>query len=203
MRIAFFLLFVLLSLRVGRERPGVHRRAATLAFIGCGWAFSLAAGLLQRDLWPFSNWVFVPEPLRAQYRFERLIAVDSAGGEVAIDARAFEPFGWVDLYAWLGSSFPRLSREHQDAAAGYLLARIEVARTRAVAGRRFGEFSRVLGPFAAPPFQLAPRSWAAGAPPLPLAGLRLYREEWDIEQRRRDPAAFRRTLVYEFRRSGP
>ena len=75
-----------------------------------------------------------------------------------------------------------------------------VAESRHVIGVDLAH-DRFLGALTAPYFDLHPRVWtkAADTPPLPFTGLRVYRERWDQEERRRDPARVDRTLVFEHR----
>jgi hypothetical protein len=85
--------------------------------------------------------------------------------------------------------------------AAELLRLAEAGRARARTGEPPGTSGRGLGPLAAPEFNLHPRRWRApaDAPADPFVGLRVYRERWNQEERRRDPARVERVLVFEHR----
>ena len=192
----------LLSAWRGQISPdGGGRRVVTI-FLLYTLVASCGAGLLQRDLWPFSNWPLVAgiQPLTVQHA--RLVAVDRRGREHNVDYRAWEPFPSDELIAWANRRFLELSPADRDRAADFLVERIERARLSAREGRRVGYFDRVWGPFAAPYFLLHPDWWSSPTrtPPDPLVGIRLYHETWQVDQRRSDPSAVQRSLVYGYLR---
>ena len=177
-----------------------RRPAAVRALIAYAVAASGAVGLLQRDAWPFAKWPMAGGRADAWASNTRLLAVDVAGAERPIDARAWQPLGFDQLTPWMHLTFPRLARGEQEQVAAHLLAVAEHARRRARDGHAVGTFGRFLGPLAAPEFDLHPHPWGGGrVPPLPFVALRVYRESWSQEERRRDPTHVERRLVFEYR----
>jgi hypothetical protein len=168
------------------------------AFLLYALAASLGAGLTQHDAWPFAKWPMAGGLADPEANNTRVVAVDADGGEHAVDYRAWQPLGFDELNPWMHLVFPRLPRADQDRVAAHLLGVAEGARLRARAGQGVGTFHRFLGPLAAPYFDLHPRAWGAGAPARPLRGLRVYRERWNQEDRRRDPGHVTRRLAYEY-----
>ncbi len=195
---AGFLVLVAAVTAVERLRPA-RRRAAVNALLAYAVAASFTVGLSQRDAWPFAKWPMAGGLVDATAANTRIVAIDAEGREQVVDLRAFQPIGGDELLPWMHLAFPRLDRAAQDQAAAFLLGRAERARRRAAAGGRVGEDGR-LGPLTAPGFDLHPHSWAPGrAPAAPFVGLRVYRESWSQEERRRDPSRVARSLVYEYR----
>jgi hypothetical protein len=179
-----------------------RRRAAVQAFLLYGVAASAAAGLAQRDLWPFARWPMAAGLASARGENTRLLAVDQHGVEWVIDSRAWQPLGFDELNPWMHRTFPRLGPSDRDLVARHLLEVAEGARQRARAGGDVGYFGRHLGPLAAPYFDLHPRTWSSGpgTPPETFRRLRVYRESWDHEERRRDPGRTTRVLIHEYPR---
>jgi hypothetical protein len=174
----------------------------------CAWVagVTLVAGVLQRQLWPLSSWsLMVGTPTRERgtpaQPFLRMLAVDSAGAEYAVDYRAVEPFAIEELMAWMRNSFMTLAPAQRDSAAAYLLGRLEVARLRVLLGRSPGTQGHWLGPLRAPFHTLHPRVWRSSAdvPTAPFSALRLYAESWDVVAREVDVTSGTRTLLYEYR----
>lgn len=177
------------------------RRAVLNALLLYVLAVSFAAGLTQRDLWPFSSWKLAAGRVGPDVTRVRIAAVDADGAEHRVDYRAWQPLAFDELAPWLELVFPRLDAAAQEGVAADLLDRAERARRQSRSGNGVGYFDRFLGPLAAPHFVLHPRIWsrAERAPATPLVRLRLYRETWNLEERRRD--GFRkvpRALAYEF-----
>lgn len=199
---AVFLGFLAAAAAAGLAPPGDARRRAVGRFVLYVVLASLAAALFQRDLWPFARWPMAGGLAEGWATTTRLRAVDADGAEHEIDARAFEPLEADELIPWLHRSFDRLSREGQETVAAHLLDLAEASRARAKAGGPPGRFSRPLGPLAAPGFNLRPRPWSDSArvPARPFVRLRIYRESWNQEERRRDPARVQRRLFFEFPR---
>lgn len=197
-----FLGFLIAAAAVALARDGERRRRAVGRFVLYTVLASLAAALFQRDLWPFARWPMAGGLADAWASTTRVRAVDADGAEHDLDARAFEPVEADELIPWLHRSFGRLPRARQDEAAAWLLGAVESARSRAREGGPPGRFARVLGPLAAPGFNLHPRPWSdpARVPPRPFVRLRIYRESWNQEERLRDPARVQRRLVFEYPR---
>jgi hypothetical protein len=190
---------VALRVALAARGPAEARRRRARAFLLYSIAASFAAGLSQRDLWPFAKWPMAGGRADAEAENTRLRAVDEDGREHDVDYRAWQPLAFDQLIPWAHRTLPRLPPPAQERAAAHLLSLAEVARARARAGGPPGTQGRWLGPLAAPYFDLHPRLWrgAADVPARRFVKLRVYRERWNQEERRRDPAAVRRTLLLE------
>jgi hypothetical protein len=196
-----FLGFLLAALLVWLSERGAvsPRRRVVNAFLLYAIAASFGAGLSQKDAWPFAKWPMAGGRAEAEGDTIRILAVDADGAEHDVDYRAWQPVAFEDLIPWLHRTFTRLPRASQDEVAAHLLAQAESARRKAAAGHGAGSLDRFLGPLAAPEFDLHPTLWSAPAsvPSRPLVALRVYRETWNQEERRRDPSRFTRRLLYE------
>jgi hypothetical protein len=193
---ACFVGFLLAALAVAVAPPGRRRRAVN-ALLLYSMLVSFGAGLSQHDAWPFAKWPMAGGLADVDASNTRVVGVDASGVEHAIDYRAWQPLGFDELNPWMHRTFPRLPRAEQERVAAFLRDLAERARQRAQAGRGVGYFHRFLGPLAAPYFDLHPGAWDAGVPAQPFSGLRVYRESWNQEERRRDPARVTRRLVYD------
>src|SRR5262245_7782705 len=158
---ASFLGFVALAAAVAAAagRPADQRRRRASAFLLYAVAVSFAAGLAQRDAWPFAKWPMAGGWADAEAQNTRFRAVDDAGQEHDIDYRAFQPIEFDELIPWAHRTLPGLPPAAQDRAAAHLLALAEASRARTRAGGRPGTLGRWLGPLAAPYFDLHPRRW--------------------------------------------
>jgi hypothetical protein len=195
-----FLGFLLVALLVAASERGLlsPRRRFVDLFLAYAVAVSFGAGLTQKDAWPFSRWPMAGGRAELEASTIRIVGVDEDGLERAIDYRAWQPMAFDELIPWMHRTFPRLPTPSQDRVAAHLLQRAESARRRAQAGGGVGYLHRYLGPLAAPEFDLHPRVWStAGIPPRPFVALRVYRETWNQEERRRDPSRVRRALLHE------
>lgn len=199
---ALFAAFVACAVYAGTRRgDDGRRRTRVSALVALGMVLSLGPGLSGREAWPFSSWAMDNAALPADFRFLEAIVVDSQGVEHAADARAFEPMAWVDLSTWLART-----REGEparfDSVATWVLGRLRAARDVAARGDDIGTNRRWLGPLAAPPTQLAPKVWRAGARELPsgIAAWRVYEVRVNLDAPRRAPTTGERTLVFEFPR---
>jgi hypothetical protein len=181
--------------------PGPAARRAVNAFLLYTLAAGFGAGLLQKDLWPFSNWPLVAAVHEPYVRHFRLVAVDRVGGEHDVDYRAWQPFVSDELLAWAQRPMFDLEPADRERAAEYLLTLAEAGRQAARRGERVGYFDRLWGPLAAPYFLLHPKLWSTPAttPAEPLVALRLYQETWNLDDRRKNPSAVQRTVIYEYR----
>ncbi len=181
---------------------GARGRGSINAFLLYTLTVSFAAGLFQREMWPFSTWPLVAGIQGPSANHSRLVAVDRAGVEHNVDYRAWQPFVVEELQAWAGRELLRLGPEDRTRAAEFMVQLAEQGRQDARAGRTVGYFDRLWGPLAAPYFLLHPKWWSVPGttPPTPLVGIRLYRESWNLEQRRTDPSAVQRSLVFEYLR---
>jgi hypothetical protein len=194
--------FAVLGVVAGLARRGnVDNRRLVNVFIVYTLALGLAAGLAQREIWPFSAWPLVAGKVPVPVTHPRFLAVDADGREHEIDYRAWGPIEFDELIGWEQKYFFRLNRESQDRAASYLLGVIEGNRQRWAAGEPERYFDRYLGPFSAPFFLGHPERWSPGVqvPRKPFVDLRLYTETWSVEERRHDPRKVTRKLAYEYR----
>jgi hypothetical protein len=182
-----------------RRGSGISRRLVNL-FLVYTLIVSFGAGLLQKDFWPFSNWPLVANLHPPVVRYTRLVAVDAQGREHDVDYRAWQPFVIEELLGWADSRLVMLDAADRDRAAAFLVGLAERGREQAARSGRVGYFDRLWGPLAAPYFLLHDKRWtsAATAPSSPLVGLRLYHERWNLEERRVNPSAKERSLVYEY-----
>jgi hypothetical protein len=208
-RLLLFGAFVALVVRVGRATaagdPAPARRWAD-RLIGFVLAVSLAVGLTQVESWPFSNWALVhglASPRGASLELEGL---DGAGRGWRVDFRALQPVPPVEFASWMSANEPRLTEPAKAAVARYLLEQAEAARRRARAGGAIGANDRLLGALSAPHhFHVDPAlGWPRpeSVPEAPFTGIRLWRLEWDVEQRFTDPTRVTRRLVLETHRAG-
>ena len=193
-----FLIAALLAALSERGLVAPRRRFVNL-FLAYAVLASFAAGLSQRDAWPFAKWPMAGGRAAPEYSAIRIVGVDEEGVERGIDYRAWQPMAFDELMPWMHRTFPRLPRPSQDRVAAHLRDTAEAARRKAQAGEGVGYLDRFLGPLAAPEFDLHPRAWsrAEAVPPRPFVSLRVYRETWNQEERRRDPSLVRRLLLYE------
>jgi hypothetical protein len=196
-----FLGFLVAALLVALSERGwlAPRRRFVNLFLGYAVAASFAAGLAQRDAWPFSRWPMAGGRAQAEYSAIRIVGVDEDGVERGIDYRAWQPMAFDELMPWMYRTFSRLPRASQDRVVAHLLEKAEAARRKARAGEGAGYLDRFLGPLAAPEFDLHPRAWSRpeAVPARRFVSLRVYRETWNQEERRRDPSRMRRLLLYE------
>ena len=192
---------VLVGTRARVGAPARQRAVTLFLLYTCG--VSMMAGLSQRDLWPFSSWALMvgaaPTDIGDDPQNLLLLGVDAKGQEHPIDYRAWQPLGVEELHAWLRIRFVKLPPDARDRVAGYLLGLAAAGRVAVERGRSPGYFARFLGPFTAPTHQLHPAIWnrPEEAPASPFVGLRIYREYWNLEARRRDGTQIRRVLVYQ------
>jgi hypothetical protein len=204
-RLAVFAAFVALvvsAARAGAAGDPVRARRRVDRLIAFVLAVSAAVGVSQVESWPFSNWALVhglASPRGAAFELEGL---DGAGRGWRVDFRALQPLPPEEFASWLSANEARLSGPAKHALARYLLERAEAARRRARAGGSIGANDRLLGPLSAPHhFHLDPAlGWPGpeSVPAEPFVGLRVWRLEWDVEQRYADPASsVTRRLVME------
>lgn len=193
--------FALLGVATCLASAGVARRRLLNLFIAYTLAVSFGAGFTQRELWPFSAWPLVAGRVPPTVTYPRFLAVDRSGREHEIDHRAWAPIVFQELMGWEGRNLMRLEPAARDRAAAYLLSVLERARNHWAAGAPEHRFDRILGPFSAPFFLGHPERWIPGVrvPAEPFVALRVYRESWDVEERRRDPSKVTRVLAYEYR----
>lgn len=192
---------ILVAWRSRTSRARQYRRAID-AFLIYTLAVSFGAGLTQQDLWPFTTWPLVAGIYPPVAQQVRLVVLDRDGQERDVDYRAWQPFVIEELLGWANGRLLRLAPPDQDRAGDFLVSLVERGATQAARGDSVGYFNRLWGPLTAPSFLLHPKLWGArdAVPPLPLSGLRFYRETWNLEERLRTPSAVERVVMYEYRR---
>lgn len=205
LRAAPFAAYVLLGLFVvwrTRKTTRVPSRQVISVFLIYAVAAGFGPGLVQREMWPFSNWPLVASRHGPVAQHARLMVIDRPGGEHRVDSRAWQPFVSDELVAWVNGRMLALPPADRDRAAEYLVGLAERGARAARQRQRIGYFDRLWGPLTAPYFLLHPRWWddPEEAPAEPLVGLRLYHDRWNLRERRSRPDAVERTVVYEYRR---
>ncbi len=187
LRLATFLVFVALGLRV-RRRQGAARRRAVEHLIACTLALSAAAGVLQWDDWPFTSHTIAVGRARADSRVcqTRFYGLDAGGREWRLDPYSFTPVYDSILQYWIEQALPRLPEAQRVRVLEFLLARAEESRRRLAKGRAIGS-ERLLGPAGAPYWLVLPR--VPAVPPGPYAGLRVYSGCWTPAALLRDKGA--------------
>jgi len=205
-----FVVFVALGIGVAfmrhRARPAAHQQRAVTLLLVHVLAVGLVVAGSRRDLWPFSAWSLVVRPAPAavggtsENQSLRILAFDSMGVDHAVDYRAWQPLSVEELTAWLASGFARLDASQQQVVGRHLLDLANEGRRRARAGESFGVSDRIFGRLAAPTELLHPRSWSDrhAVPELPFVGVRIYREQFDLEALRAG-GRIELALEYEFR----
>ena len=184
--------------RAGDVRARQHRASL---FVASVLVVSLAVGIFEKDLYPFTSWPLMSWLYPRSYPLKRFVAVDARGTEHDVDYRAWEPLSGDELASWMAMRFQMLGPSQKDSIARDLLRRATDGALRATAGERIGRFDRVLGPLTAPLFHLHPTPWdrQASIPALPLEAFRLYLEQWDPDAGTREARDVPRTLLYELR----
>ncbi len=173
-----------------------RRKSHASALIAYTLIVVFIVGAVPIDLWPFADWPLIAAYHKRDATNVHITAVDRDGIEREIDARAWGSLSMLELAAWLDGPFRSLSARDKSDACAFLLERIERARQDAIAHAAV----RSPSPLASPYFILTTPFWDDGIPPRPFVALRIYREAWDLEQRLRNPQAFSRQLLYEYRR---
>ncbi len=187
-----------------REPSCKRHRTLTNLFILYVIGATLLAAISRRDLWPFSSWALMvgaaPAEIGEDPQGLRLLAVDASGVEHFVDYRSWQPLSIEELGAWLRFEFPKLTPAEQDRIGVFLLRKANAGRAAARAGNAPGYFDRYFGVLTAPHHLLHPTIWSApeDVPQQPFVGIRLYREYWNVEERRRDPTTMRLVRVYDY-----
>jgi hypothetical protein len=196
LRLASFLVFLALGLRVSRATGGA-RRAAIHVLLAYVLVLNLAVGISQVDDWPFTSHTIAVGRARADSRVCRtdLVGLDDAGREWRLDPYTFTPVYHSILQYWLEQATGRLGDAERERVGAFLLQRAEEARARLSAGQSLGP-GRILGPAGAPYWLLLPR--APDVPGAPYAGLRAYSSCWLLAEGPEHPIS--RRLLLEHRR---
>lgn len=193
-RLGVFAGFVAVGLAAWSGRP---RAALRLVAYVLGATFT--AGLAQQEMWPFTTWALVHHLAGRRVVSWEMEARDGAGRWHHVDPAVLQPQAPEELGAWMLASAARLSPEGRARVAALLLARAEEGRRRFTAGGRPGRNGWLLGPLAAPYHFLPARPWRSRAevPATPFVALRVWRLEWDREERHAFPDRVARSLLLE------
>jgi hypothetical protein len=194
-RLGLFALFVALGLMAARH--GGRRRTDTLlAYL---LAMTTAAGLVQQESWPFTNWALVSHPPSRRMSSLLVEAEDAAGRVAVVDLRVLQPVPPEDFAVWLKARGPGLDASGRDSLGRFLLARAEDGRRRLLAGEPVAPNQRLLGRLAAPYHFHDAKTWTSPAqvPAQPFTRVRASFLEWDPEERFRDEARVTRRVVLE------
>ncbi len=196
-KLASFLLFLFLGVRLMRAR-GEGRRRARWAFIGYVLVINLFAGLTQFDNWPFTNNILAVGRAvdTAPVDMTIFCGVTADGREWLLDPYAFSPVFESILSYWVDDRYPRLAPAERREAERFLLAKANESRARLARGERIG-FDRLAGPLNSPYWWLRQRQLAA--PSTPYVALRLVREHFVPRDLERDPRSRKLTLLMEWR----
>jgi hypothetical protein len=172
--------FITLALLVKKgERPGTS--LPVTALIVYALVVSNVVGFSGRDMWPFAAWRYVRYAVGDRGEFLRLVGVDSDGKEQPLDTRSFEPLEFATMMGDLQLAISEGRSAHVNELLGFLLTLVQASVADAHAGKPVGRFRRLLGPFAAPVFQVLVTPWFDAAKvPNRIAGLRAYWIHWHI-----------------------
>ena len=203
LRLGLFLGFVAGAVIVAgaKNRPEDTRRTITTGFLLYALCASFAVGLIQREAWPFSNWPMDNNVLDTAFASFRLAGVDAGGREYPLDLRAFQPVAWGDLSIWVAQVVPQDPATF-DAAAPWLIDRLNGARARVEAGGSAGTWDRFWGPLTAPETVLLPKIWRAQdkQPPIRFVGLRVYVDHSNLNDDPSGAPSIRPELIHQVRR---
>jgi hypothetical protein len=200
LRLGVFLLFLGLGVRVALADAPVRRQRvnALLIYILC---VSAAAGLLQRDTWPFAAYRIFYHSFSPGHVTEILTlrVIASAGAECEVAPRFTSPVSLPVVLDWLDRTYPRLSEAQQQRAMAFLFDRARESADRA-AQRQDSALARALGWLVPPPH------WALYSAPspddfrrcVPPTGIRLYHNAWRARERLQGSEGVTRHLVAEY-----
>jgi hypothetical protein len=172
--------FITLALLVKRgERPGTS--LPLTALIVYAIAVSNFVGFSGRDMWPFAAWRYVRYAVGDRGEFLRLVGVDGDGKEQPLDTRTFEPLEFATMMGDLQLAIGEGRSAHVNELLRFLLTLAQAGVADAHAGKPVGRFRRLLGPLAAPVFQVLVTPWYDPAKvPNRIDELRAYWIHWRI-----------------------
>ena len=199
----------LVAVRGRIDREAVHQRAVSL-LVAYVLVVGLTALVSQRDLWPFAAWRLVlktaPTAVTSSPGNEslRIVAIDATEREHLVDYRAWQPLSIEELTAWMAINLRSLDSADTREVGAHLLTLANEGRRRASRGEVPGVSDRIFGPLAPPTELLHPRRWSdrADVPAAPFVGIRVYREEFALEELRRGDV-IRLERVLEYREPAP
>jgi hypothetical protein len=174
LRMACFLLFVALGIRVLAAHSEPHRRRAINLLLVYAVVLSTVVAVSQVDAWPFSTYRLIQGLWGGNGLSSQVVihGMDREGREWATDPLSWSPAFQFVLQAWLERTYPKLSPAEQRTAAHFLLKKAEEARRRRANGEWIGH-ERWLGPLTAPDWWIYRR--VPEIPAGPFTGLRASR----------------------------
>jgi hypothetical protein len=172
--------FVTLALVTKKgARPGTS--VPLTALIIYAVVVSNFVGFSGHDMWPFAAWRYVSYAVGDHGEFLRLVGVDGDGREQPLDTRTFEPLEYATMMGDLQLTIDEGRSTHVNELLDFLLELAQAGVADARAGKPVGRFRRLLGPVAAPVFQLQVTPWSDPTKvPSRIDGLRLYWIHWQI-----------------------
>jgi hypothetical protein len=180
-RLGVFVVFAALCIGAAamadRPRGRLLRWLVTTYFL----VASAAAGLAQRDLWPFSGYPVIAES-SSRWReavWYSMFTIESGGGESPLAADAIAPLRRSVLEKWIERTFVHLPEQQKRRAASWIVARANQPAT----------WTNVspLGPLSAPDWLVRPGPARATARGM-VVGIRVY--EYRVGGR---------SMVYEYK----
>jgi hypothetical protein len=117
-----------------------------------------------------------------------------------VDPRILQPLAPEEFGAWMLASVERLPPDGRERLGRLLLTRAEAARLRFLQGGRVARNEWLLGSLAAPYHFLPGVTWdsPADVPAAPFEILRIWRLEWDVEERAAHEERVARRLLLEY-----
>lgn len=199
-RLASFLVFLALGLRLLHTREALARRFRTSVLLAYVVAVNLAAGVSQWDAWPFTSHTIAIGRARVDKKLcvTEFYGLDEAGRQWRIDPYAWAPVFDSILQYWCDVNLARLAAPERERVLGFLLAKAEDSRRRLSAGEPIGYEQRLGSGAGAPYWWLLPRE--KQVPASPYRGLQVSSACWIPSERIEDPGRVARKVVAEYRR---
>ena len=199
-RLGCFTVFVLLALwhmaAVLRHASEDVVRLRAKLLIGFVVTATLLAGITQISAWPFATWALVHTSHSTHMVSWELEGIDASGRGYEIDPRVMQPMMVEEFGAWLIGRTPTLTPAERDELLRFVLIRANAQRQRFLAGQ-FPPDDRFLGAASAPAHFQMRHVWRSpnDVPANPFVAVRIWRFDWDTEERARNHQAFQRTLL--------
>ncbi len=199
-RLASFLAFLALGVRITRLREPAARREAVNTLLAYVLVLSGTVGLTQHNDWPFANYMLavgIPRLESPNCGFE-FFGADESSREWRVDPAAWAPVSDWTLQLWFMRYFERLTPAQETRVLAFLADRAEATRQGLARGLWVGN-DRRLGPMlTAPYWWLLPRP--TDTAPSPYRRLRIYRTCWRPAELLQSPDSRQRTLLAEWAR---